>query len=134
MSPERRRNDRILRNAIVGMTVAVGVLIAGVAILTGNVRDSERHARAVQTEQLRAGCARGVARDFESLGTNRDLATFARDAAAARRKDGNEAAALKYEATAGRAEVRMGRIMARVPGTEDDAVVAAFCRGLYPSR
>jgi hypothetical protein len=131
---------------LLGM-VAIVVLIFSVWLVgakaASNVRDSEARARIEQahrddvarqkqTASLRAGCARGVARDFESWETNRDLRRLALDAAAARRAEGNIRIARRYATTASRAGFRMDRIKLRLPRREDDATIAAFCRSLYP--
>jgi len=89
-------------------------------------------ARVEQTQTLRAGCARAVARDYEAWETNRDLRDFARDAAVARRASGDHGVARGYDATARRAERRMDRIRVRLPAREDAATISAFCRVLYP--
>lgn len=124
------------RRVLLTGVVAILALIVSVWLVgersASDVRHSEARARDRQSDQLRQGCARGVARDFEALGTNRDLMGFARDAAVARRRDGNEGTAARYEATAARAEVRMARVRLRLPAREDEATVAKFCRDLYP--
>jgi hypothetical protein len=84
-----------------------------------------------ETGQLREGCARGVARDFEAWGTNRDLAGFARDAAAARRKT-DPGIARRYDRRARDAQARVVTIGARLPASDDPATVREFCAALFP--
>jgi hypothetical protein len=131
---------------MLGMT-AIVVLIFSVWLVgakaASNVRASEARARIEQahrddvvrqkqTSALRAGCARGVARDFESWQTNHDLRRLALDAAAARRAEGNLKVARRYASTASHAGFRMDKIRLRLPKHEDDATIADFCRSLYP--
>lgn len=134
---------------MVAGVVAIATLVLSVWLVgdhaASNLRASEakarqdeavrvESARAAQTASLRAGCARAVARDFESWETNRDLRSFANDAARARRASGDVAIARRYSQTADRAHFRMMRIRLRLPDGEDGATVAAFCRTLYPDR
>jgi hypothetical protein len=83
-------------------------------------------------QSLLSGCARAVSRDQESWATNRDLAAFAHDAARARRAEGDEQVAVRYEARAASAEARMVQIKRRLPASDDVATVAVFCRHLFP--
>jgi hypothetical protein len=145
VSPQRahRRAAWALVASAVGVAaLIVSVWLVGVEAASG-VRESEARARAAQarrdeavrtaqTQQLRAGCARSAARDFEALGTNRDLRNLAREAAHVRRLSGQVAVARRYAATASRAEFRMIRIRLRLPQREDAAAVTEFCRQLYP--
>jgi hypothetical protein len=146
--PERRRANRIATRLILGQVFATGVLVVSVGLVgqkaANDIHASEAKARGeqatrvetarvAQTQTLRAGCARGVARDFEALGTNRDLAGFARDAARARRATGDEAIARGYDRRAAAAEARMRRVTLRLPAHEDEASITAFCRVLFPN-
>jgi hypothetical protein len=145
VSPQRyqRRASRWL----MAMVVAVGALIFAVWLVgdqaADGVRESEAkarteqaardtQARAAQTKALRAGCARGVARDFEAWETNRDLYRFAQAAANVWRSDGRLVVARRYQSTADHARFRMARIRLRLPNREDAATVRAFCVTLYP--
>lgn len=145
MSPQRQQ--RRAAWALIAGVIGVAALILSVWLVGANaardVRESEAKARAdqvrsddaaraQQTTNQRLGCARGVARDFEALGTNRDLRDFARDAAAVRRASGQIEVAHRYAGTARRAEFRMRRIRLRLPAREDVASVVAFCRELFP--
>jgi hypothetical protein len=129
------------------MLIGVAAIVFSVGLVgtkaASNLHDSEARARIdqvhrddvtrqKQTAALRAGCARGVARDFESWQTNHDLRRLALDAAAARRAEGNMRVARRYTSTAMHAGFRMERIRLRLPKHEDDATIAAFCRSLYP--
>lgn len=145
MSPQRaqRRMARTLLAGVVGIVaLIVSVWLVG-AKSASDIRESESKARqeqatrveaarVVQTASLRAGCARGVARDFEAWGTNRDLRNFAREAAKARHASGDHVVARRYAGIASRAHFRMRRIRLRLPNREDDAAITAFCRTLYP--
>lgn len=146
MSPQRRQH-RQMASLIVLLIVSVGALVLSVWLVgrhaANGVRASESRARreqvqrdasarAAQTVTLRAGCARGVARDFELYGTNRDLAGYARDASRVWRANGRRDVARKYAARAQDAEFRMARIGVRLPHGEDAASVRAYCVRLYP--
>lgn len=113
------------------VALIVSVWLVGMQAADG-VRDSERVARERQTGQQRAGCVRGVQRDFESWQTNQDLRAFALSAAAARRADKNVRVARRYEAIADRAAARMVTIQTRLPERNDVAAATAFCIRLYP--
>lgn len=134
MTPQRAQ--RRASWAMVAGVVAVAALVLSVWMVGDRAKANllEESLRAVrqQTQQLRAGCARGVARDFESLGTNRDLRDFARDAARARRAEGRVALARRYRSRASSAEFRMRRIRRRLPAMETGKAVTRFCQALYP--
>lgn len=136
---------KILLWQIIATMVLIILVIIFASKTASDIRASEAKARAqesvraeaartAQTASLRAGCARGVARDFEAFGTNTDLAGFARDAAKTRRVSGDRSAASKYDKRAVSAEARVKRIKLRLPKREDEATIAAFCRQLYPSQ
>jgi hypothetical protein len=116
MTPQRAQ--RRASWAMVAGVVAVAALVLSVWMVgdraKANLLEESQRAVRQQTRQLRAGCARGVARDFESMGTNRDLRDFAQDAARARRAEGRVALAHRYRARASSAEFRMRRIRRRL--------------------
>lgn len=145
MSPharQRRAAWALLAGVVAVVALIVSVWLVG-AKAKSDVQSSEARARQAQvrrdavarraqTEALRSGCARSVARDFESLGTNRDLRDFARDAARARAASGQLSIARRYRMRASSAEFRMRRIRLRLPVREDDAAITAYCRTLFP--
>jgi hypothetical protein len=145
MSPQRQQ--RRAARWFVAMALAVGALILSVWLVgakaASDIRASElkarteqaarvERARIIQTASVRAGCARGVARDFEAWETNRDLYRFAQAAANVWRSDGRLVVARRYQSTADHARFRMARIRLRLPNREDAATVRAFCVTLYP--
>jgi hypothetical protein len=128
--PERKRANLVAR-VIAGQIVATAVLVGGVGLVELQQAADQRVARVEQTSQLRDACARSVARDFESWGTNRDLAGFARDAAAARRKT-DPGISRRYSRRARDAEARVAQVGARLPASSDPGTVRRFCAALFP--
>lgn len=129
MTEERQR--RVITRTVLSQVIATIVLCIGVGVLTVQTRTGVKKQQVQQTEQLRAGCARGIARDFESYGTNQDLADFAADAAAQKDKDGQHVVATKYRAKEASARARMANIQTRLPVHNDVASITMFCRTLY---
>lgn len=142
------RQQRRAAWALIAGVVAVGALVLSVWLVgdraAANLKASEARARTVQAREqaaallaqnsnLRDGCARAVARDFELYGTNRDLAGYANDAARVWAREGRADVARKYAARAHSAELRMARIKVRLPASDDVGTVTAFCRLLYPA-
>jgi hypothetical protein len=128
--PEHRA-ARIVSRTILWQIVATGALIAAVVLLQLQQAAAQRAARVEQTGQLRDGCARSVAQDFEAWGTNRDLAGFARDAAAARRRT-DPGIARRYDRRARDAAARVITIGARLPASSDAGTIRRFCAALFP--
>jgi hypothetical protein len=129
--PERHA-ARLVSRTIFWQIIATGALIAAVVLLQLQQDAAQRSARVEQASQLREGCARSVAQDFEASGTNRDLAGFARDAATARRATGDAGIARRYARRARDAEARVATITARLPTSEDPGTVREFCAALFP--
>jgi hypothetical protein len=129
--PEHRAAQLVSRT-IIWQIVATAALIGAVVLLQLQQAAAQRSARVEQTTQLREGCARSVAQDFEALGTNRDLAGFARDAATARRSTGDAGIARRYARRARDAEARVATIATRLPASEDPGTVREFCAALFP--
>jgi hypothetical protein len=145
VSPQR--HQRRAAWALVVLALGVVALVFSVWLVghqaTSDLKASEARARAIQSREqhaalvaqnsnLRDGCARAVARDFEAYGTNRDLAGYAFDAAKVWARDGRPDVARKYAARGHSAELRMDRIKVRLPKDDDVATVTVFCRTLYP--
>lgn len=145
MSPQR--HQRRAAWALIAGSVGIVALVLSVWLVgsraTADLKASEARARAEQSREqhaalvaqnsnLRDGCARAVARDFEAYGTNRDLAGYAFDAAKVWARDGRPDVARKYAARGHSAELRMARIKVRLPKGDDVATVTVFCRTLYP--
>jgi hypothetical protein len=128
---ERLRANKLVARLLTAMIVACGAMILAVVVLEANLRNSERHAREKQTQQLRAGCARAVQRDEELWGTNHDLAGFAQDASKAWRDLGNLKVSRKYAARERAAEARMVSVKRRLPDHSDKRSVKQFCLNLY---
>jgi hypothetical protein len=122
---------RLVSRTILWQIVATGALIMAVAALLLRQDAAQRAARVEQTSQLREDCARSVAQDFEAWGTNRDLAGFARDAAAARRGT-DPGIARRYDRRARDAQTRVVSIGARLPASSDAGTVRRFCAALFP--
>lgn len=130
--PERQRANRVAVRAVVWQIIATAILIGAVVVLQRQQAAGQQAARVEQTDQLRLGCRRSTARDFEALGTNRDLAGLARDAARARRTTGDLEIAARYDRRAADAEARVATITARVPSSSDPSAVRRFCTDLFP--
>lgn len=130
---EHHRANLMAQRLFVMMIAACLAMVIAVIVLEANLRKSEQQARNKQTQQLRAGCARGVQRDEESWGTNHDLAGFARDATATRRASGEFAIAKKYARREVAAEARMVSIKRRLPTHGDQKSIKQFCLQLYPN-
>jgi type II secretory pathway pseudopilin PulG len=130
---EHRRANLMAQRLFVMMIIACLAMVIAVIVLESNLRKSEQQARNKQTQQLRAGCARGVQRDEESWGTNHDLAGFARDAGKARRVSGDLKIAKKYVVREHAAEARMASIKRRLPDHGDQKSITQFCLKLYPN-
>jgi hypothetical protein len=127
---------RVQRQAAVSLMLGVVALIALVVSVwlvgvrsADDLRSAQESGLRAQTRQLQARCAVGIARDFESLDTNRDLRDFASDAAVARRRSGDFDIARRYTQ---RAQSRMDRIALRLPASSDPVTVARFCVALFP--
>jgi hypothetical protein len=129
--PEHRAAQLVSRT-IIWQIVATAALIGAVVLLQLQQNAAQRSARVEQTGQLREGCARSVAQDFEAWGTNRDLAGFARDAASARRSTGDAGIARRYDQRARDAAARVVQIGARLPPSDDPGTVRQFCAALFP--
>lgn len=159
MTKPQRHGIRLL---VVAFIIGIVGMVASVALVgvktASNIKDSESKARRTEAhrvqvareasvDDLRAGCARSVARDFEALSVNDDLKDlagtlkkFAGDAAEARRGDGNEAKAREYEESARRADSvrraadqRVDSVKIRLPTSQKPSVVAKYCRERFPS-
>jgi hypothetical protein len=130
---------RVQRQAAVSLMLGVVALIALVVSVwlvgvrsADDLRSAQESGLRAQTRQLQARCAVGIARDFESLDTNRDLRDFASDAAVARRRSGDFDIARRYTQRAQSAQSRMDRIALRLPASSDPVTVARFCVALFP--
>jgi hypothetical protein len=96
------------------------------------LRRAQVDAAVKQTRDLRAGCERGIQRDYELYATNEVIVQFASDAQEARREDGNYSKAAEYSRSANKARGQAEKIEARLPESQDPKVIEQECIKRFP--
>lgn len=133
----RTRLDLLL--AVVVLLVTIGTVAA---FLDNRSEDRRADLRQQQIDQAafsRAGCERSLTDRAEGIQRDMDLEEFLREAARARRADGQDRVADAYLAIAERAAVRERSARRRMLGADPSpqriaATRAIACRRAYPIR
>lgn len=111
----------------------LAVMIIAVAVLGVQQRQASQKSDEKLRNAAVMSCTRGLLERAENITADADFVAFARDAATARRADGNNEAANKYDASADRAQRRMRSRQARLLGANVEALLRRNLQGLPSS-